>query len=171
MPLAWLPHIRKVHPVRWLLLGLLLVPNVMPDAVVARPLHLAKPQPTGTLIDQGNAAFQSGQYWVALGAFQRAIAQVRQTGDRLQEARLLNRIGWTYVRLTQYQNAIDTLEAARLAHLDIIKRAGQQTTPTSVTEFHASRHTCAIASTVWDSSRPNWGNTLKLWNCTKPPSA
>ncbi len=141
MPLSWLPQLRKAHPARWLLLGcgLLLVPNVMPGAAIARPLDLVKPQPTATLIEQGNTAFQSGQYRVALESFQQAIAQVRQTGDRVQEAGLLNRIGWTYVRLTQYQNAIDTLEAARLAHLDIIKRAGQQTTPTSVIKFHASR--------------------------------
>jgi CHAT domain-containing protein/tetratricopeptide (TPR) repeat protein len=142
MAFSWPPRCGNVRASLWLLLSCGLIGSTVVfegAAAIAVPMPMARAQSTATLVDEGNEAYAAGEFRRAAKIYLRAIAQVQQTGDRFQAAGLLTRLGWTYARLAQYQKALETLEAARLAHLDIINRAGQQTTATSVTEFFASR--------------------------------
>lgn len=64
------------------------------------------------LLEQGIQQYQTGQLVEAARSFQQAVEHYRQDEDRKGEADALNNLGETYRNLSQYPQAIATLEQA-----------------------------------------------------------
>jgi CHAT domain-containing protein len=89
-------------------------------------------------LESGDRAFQQQQFRQAVNAYQQAKTRFRAANDRTGEGIATTRLGLSYYRLGQYQNALEALQQGLVIHQEVRDRAAQSRREADV-KFLSSR--------------------------------
>jgi len=76
-------------------------------------------------MEKGDTAYDDGQYQIALGFYQQALAEAVEAGDKEQEALALHNMGYTFLDQDIPEQAIENLQKALSIRADLGDTEGQ----------------------------------------------